>query len=650
MQQRTVGRVVLCKPEMHLHGDKEKPMDPPGPGGKWLVECEPHVMIRLKRTFAKARERDLGRTFFHDTDEVCRDLLWFTDRFPMEWRASDLAYARERAKAYDQRGADYMAMLTGELKPREFELALPPREYQRLGAELAIRSGGLLVADDLGLGKTITAICALTEPFTRPALVVTMTHLQTQWARELEKFAPELSVHVIEKSKPYDIAVRMREGALKAVRKTSKKYDTCPTCEGSGCAHCAFAGRVPRSSVLARQQAWTEWMAKPPPFPDVVIINYHKLAKWAEVLSLKVRSVIYDECQELRRRGNPRTAKSAAAEHVSRGVDLRIGLSATPIYNYGGEIWNVLDVIRPDALGAKDEFCREWCKYGHQDDKAQIAEPKAFGAYVREAGLMLRRTREEVGRELPPLTIVPHTVDADPKLLDEAEDSAAELAQIILQQGGDWQSKGKAAMELDAKLRMATGLAKAPAVASFVKMLVESERKVLLCGWHHAVYEVWMSALKAFNPVFFTGRQTTKQKDRARDAFISGDSQVLVMSLRSGAGLDGLQGACNTIVFGELDWSPGVHEQCVGRVYRDMQSMGCVAYYLIADEGSDPIVADVLGVKKQQIAGIKDPDKDLVEKLEVDPNHVKKLAEHLLKKKGIDPNTKSAEPTTTRIA
>ena len=45
------------------------------------------------------------------------------------------------------------------------------------------------------------------------------------------------------------------------------------------------------------------------------------------------------------------------------------------------------------------------------------------------------------------------------------------------------------------------------------------------------------------------------------DDFIDGDARVLMMSLRSGAGLDGLQEVSHTAVFGELDWSPGVHRQ-----------------------------------------------------------------------------------------
>jgi hypothetical protein len=60
-----------------------------------------------------------------------------------------------------------------------------------------------------------------------------------------------------------------------------------------------------------------------------------------------------------------------------------------------------------------------------------------------------------------------------------------------------------------------------------------------------------------------------------------------------------------------------------------------MAYYLVSDEGSDPIVVDVLGLKRQQIEGIRDPSASLVEKLEVDPNHIRNLAEALLRHRGV---------------
>src|SRR5690606_9105578 len=116
-----------------------------------------------------------------------------------------------------------------------------------------------------------------------------------------------------------------------------------------------------------------------------------------------------------------------------------------------------------------------------------------------------------------------------------------------------------------------------------------------------------------------------------------GDSQVLIMSLRSGAGVDGLQHVCRTVVFGELDWSPGVHEQCTGRVDRDGQASPVVAYYLTADEGSDPIVVDVLGVKRQQSEGVRNPGGPLAERADIGEDALRRLAAEFLRSKGVAP-------------
>lgn len=81
-----------------------------------------------------------------------------------------------------------------------------------------------------------------------------------------------------------------------------------------------------------------------------------------------------------------------------------------------------------------------------------------------------------------------------------------------------------------------------------------------------------------------------------------------MLSLRSGSGLDGLQGTpCSAVVYGELDWSPQVHRQTSGRLHRDGQIKPILAYYLVAQSGIDPIMLDVLGVKRQQALGIEDP-------------------------------------------
>jgi superfamily II DNA or RNA helicase len=341
--------------------------------------------------------------------------------------------------------------------------------------------------------------------------------------------------------------------------------------------------------------------------------------------------VIFDECQEMRHSGS---IKYDAAKHIADAAKYRIGLSATPILNYGGEIFNVVEVLSPGALGDRTEFCREWCTAGY-NEKPRLQDPAAFGMYLREQGIMLRRTRREVGRELPPLTIIPHLINADMEALDRVAGSATELAKIILAQGGKGFDKMQASQELDWRLRQATGIAKALYAADFVRLLVESGESVVMYGWHREVYSLWLQRLKDLAPAMFTGTESPYEKEESKRRFVEGETPVLIMSLRAGQGLDGLQGKARTVVIGELDWSPGVHEQGIGRVYRDGQTEPCVAYYLLSNCGSDPVIAGVLGLKKAQVDGIRDPNAKVIMATAKTEDNVRKLAEEFLKQRGV---------------
>jgi len=564
-------------------------------GGEWVIDCEPHVAIRLKRVFGRAA-RAGGRVTLTDSVETARDLQWFCERFPLV--VTPREHLDRRAEQHREREVILSAITSGDYQPRRFELAVPARGYQAMAAEMTLQMQSLLLADDVGIGKTASAIAMLIEPATRPALVVTLTHLPRQWQSELRKFAPSLRVHLIKKGTPYDLVGKQR----------------------------GFFSE----------------------FPDVLVINYHKLAGWADALAPHIRAIIFDEVQELRHRksGTGISQKYAAAKQLADAATYRLGLSATPIHNLGGEMWSVLDVLRPGALGSWPEFLREWCG-DHADEKgrAKIGNAKAFGSYLREHGLMLRRTRKDVGRELPELTRIEHEVDADTRAIEAAESAAMELARIVLHQGAQARGeKWKAAKELNWRMRQATGLAKARYVADFVRLLVENGERVVLYGWHREVYGIWLERLQDLAPAMYTGSESPTQKEQAKQRFIAGETPVLIMSLRAGAGLDGLQGHCRTVVFGELDWSPAVHEQAIGRVHRDGQGDPVVAYFLTADSGSDPVIADTLQVKKGQIQGIRDPDAALVEQLQGGGDNVRRLAEALLKRRGVRASGETAPP------
>ncbi len=532
---------------------------------EWCLEAEPHVMMFARRVFPGMKRS----TRISATPAHCADLEWFMQRFPLEVEKRSVLEAK--ASAHRETRARLDQVMLGDYEPRALDLAVPLRDYQQTAVEVLLGKGGLLVADELGLGKSAIGIGTLVTEGALPAVVVCPVHLQRQWALdEFDKFAPDLSVHIARKGTPYDL----------------------------------------------------------PAGTDVLVMTYHKLGGWQDVLSAWARTIIFDECQDLRRRDS---LKYAAAETIAHRCRYRLGLSATPIYNYGDEMWNVLNVLCPGALGARGEFLQEWCWTERRYGGAEVTDPEAFGTYLREHYLMLRRTRADVGRELPEVIRVPHTIESDARELHKIQDSAAELARIILRRAeATQQQRYVSAGQFEMIMRQATGIAKAPYVADFVQLLLETEERVILAGWHREVYGIWRGRLHDVGVAYYTGTESPAAKARSVERFRDGDARVLFLSLRSGAGLEGLQEICNVIVFGELDWSPGVHEQCIGRIHRDGQRDVPVAYYLIAEDGADPVIADVLGVKREQAAGIADPDAPLIEKLASGGPRVKALAEAFL--------------------
>jgi superfamily II DNA or RNA helicase len=556
------------------------------PASVWSIEAAPDVMIRLKRLIPGVRIAKAVALTISDTEANGRELEWVLSRWDFAMTDADRALLQKRAdadRAREDLVSDVIAgtatMLPG---PGWLTSKLPLRDYQRVATDLVRATGATLIVDELGLGKTLTSLALLEDPDARPALAVTLTGLGRQWRRELGKFYPDLSAVVV---------------------KTTKVVDELPKlCDPNG------------------DLAW-----------DLILVNYAKLWAWAPVLAGKVRTVVFDEIQELRR---TESLKYEAAQHVAASADYVTGLSATPVYNFGGEMFSVMNVIRPGCLGARDEFLREWSTSGFYQDgngKVRLKDPEALRALLTSHGLFLRRTREDVGISLPAIETIEQVVPSDRKTFDELSGNAIEMARLILAEDSTRSQRWQSAGELDWRLRQATGISKAPFVAEFVRLLLESEQKVVLFGWHRAVYDIWMERLKTFNPVLYTGSESPVAKANAYERFVDGDARVLIMSLRSGAGLDGLQDVCSTIVFGELDWSPGVHRQAIGRLGRPGQKHGVLAYFCVGTDGSDPVILDTLNIKAMESDRLIEPDHNNgTATPAAKPEHIKRLAAALL--------------------
>lgn len=536
-------------------------------GAIWKATAlEPHVMIKLKKVFTHI-PKNADHASFKNTPEHCRDLDWFVSRYPLDISDADSLKLIEGKNAHIKSIEDMEAILRPDYKPRDYAMKIPPRPYQVQPVEILYATKRLLLGDDVGLGKTIVGIAAMTRKEGLPAIVVAQTHLPTQWQQQIEKFS-DLTVHVIKGTKPYTL-----------------------------------------------------------PPADVYIMRYSCLSGWHDTYSLGIfKMAIFDECQELRIQDSN---KYRAAKKLSESVEYCLGLSATPVYNYGDEMYSIMNLIKPGCLGDWGDFSREWChNYGRS-----VHNPKALGAHLRENHLFIRRTKADVGREMPALTKIVHEIDFDEKELKKIEDISRQLAITTL--FGTFTERGMAGRELDLRLRYQTGVGKARYVAEYVKVLLESGTPVLLAAWHRDVYEIYNEVLIDHKPVMYTGSESSSQKEKSKMAFISGEANLMIISLRSGIGLDGLQERCSTVVFGELDWSGQVHEQVIGRVNRDGQKDPVTAIFLTVNEGSDPPMVELLGVKSSQSKNIIDPFSG-AEVQNSDDSRVKALAESVLRARGVD--------------
>lgn len=241
---------------------------------------------------------------------------------------------------------------------------------------------------------------------------------------------------------------------------------------------------------------------------------------------------------------------------------------------------------------------------------------------------MVRRTEIDVDRELPPLNSILHHVDFDANVIENVEDEARALALRVL--NGSFHDRGKAARELDLRMRHVTGMAKARHVAAMVRMLAGAGKQVLVGAWHRDVYDELLMHLDAFNPVMYTGSETPARKRKSKQAFVAGDARVMLISLRSGAGLDGLQDVCSTAVLAELDWSPQVHKQLFGRLRRPGQRFPVDAIYCHTNGGSDPPMVELLGLKSAQSHGIVDPYSAAPSRPASDDSRMRMLAKQVL--------------------
>lgn len=552
-------------------------------GRQWIIgELEPHVRIKLKAIFPQVPKASGPPYVFSADPSTAADLEWFTSRYPLRIEDSHAAAMVAHREAFQARQQAAWRLISDDYVPPHWtgwRDGKSPRAHQHAAAELLRLVDGLLVGDDVGEGKTFTVMTAAFLPDALPAIVVCDPHLQQQWADRIREFT-SLTTHLITKTTPYDL-----------------------------------------------------------PPADIRIFRWTQLAGWADAWEeMKIGLVAFDECQELRT--GLVSQRGQGANRLVQQARYRLGLTATPIYNYGAEIWQVMRFLRPEVLGDLGDFSREWAPTGH------VSQPKALGSYLRDQHAFVRKRKSgnRVNR------LVQH-IEHDADSLGSIEALARSLARTAV--SGSFTERGEATRQLDLRVRQQTGVAKAAAVADVVRILVEAGEPVVLVGWHREVYDIWLERLADLKPAMHTGSETATQKAAQVRRFLDGDTDIFILSLRSGRGLDGLQARARRMVFGELDWSPQVHDQVIGRLDREGSIIDDLSpddggmievLFLVAEDGSDPPMMEVLGLKASESHGIVDPDLG-VQRVRREGEGLRRLVEQYL-----DRQPRAAQPPAEPVA
>ena len=493
-----------------------------------------------------------------DNTENIQQIKWILDRYPLEV-LSKSAWQRKATKSKTKKKFSSKIEKLERVKPGE-QFRGKLLNFQKEGLDFLLKSSGnALLADEMGLGKTVETLAYLaSEKQAYPALVIAPLVTLNNWQREIAKFLKRKS----------------RNGKI-------------------------VENDIPSSTIIRKGKA-----AEIGKY-DFYIINYELLYKRLDdLLKLDVKTIVCDEVQNLRSKVTKKyDAVKKLTSHES--VKFRLGLSGTPIYNRGSEIWPIVDILRPGLLGNYTEFCEYFC-YVNEKGKAIVLENKRESLRKQlQKYVMLRRKKSDVLKELKDKVRYKEVIDADRNYYVKELGKIWEKFEVEQKDAKTKFDKSSSYQRAIQSERQAAGVAKVPHVINFVKNIMEIDESVVVFCHHRAIHQLLREKLSEFSPVSIIGGQSDKFRQEQIDMFQSGQSKLMIAGLRAGNVGINLTRA-KYVIFAELDWSPAIHRQAEDRLHRIGQKNTVFAYYLIGNGTLDDHVADILVDKSYEIDSIMD--------------------------------------------
>ncbi len=462
------------------------------------------------------------------------------------------------------------------------------RPYQQRGFSWLMKNLklglGALIADDMGLGKTVQVIAAIEqlkadgELKDGRVLVVVPASVMRNWAREIDRFAPNLSV-------------ALYHGQSRS---------------------------LPENDAL----------------PDVVLTSYRILTNDLEVLSSrKWRLLVLDEAQAIK---NYTTAQATAARHFP--APQVIAMSGTPVENRLQEFWSIMAAVQPKLLGSLKGFRETYARPIEENRSELVLEQ--FRRLTKPFMIRRMKSEKDIISDLPERTTVDYFTSLTPEQTALYEEclkvSLSDLSEMLseaLEAGTVEEAVNKAALAATVELkrrgnilRMITHLkqivnspaqfqktmcktpdsGKGRALIELLSQCFDAERKVLVftqfAEMGHLLVE-WISEAFGRKPDFLHGGVSIEERQKMVDRFQNDvQSRVLVLSLKAG-GLGLNLTAASAVIHYDLWWNPAVEAQANDRAYRIGQNRDVLVYRFIT-EGTFEEKLNQMISRKRELADI----------------------------------------------
>ncbi len=322
--------------------------------------------------------------------------------------------------------------------------------------------------------------------------------------------------------------------------------------------------------------------------------------------------LILDEAQFIK---NSRTKTTQIVQQLR--AKHRICLSGTPVENHLGELWSLFHFLMPGLLGDAKQF-RQFFRVPIEK-QADIERRELLARRVQP--FMLRRTKDQVARELPAKTEITRMIDLSGTQRDLYEairmTMEKKVRDAIAKQG-----LGKSQIVLlDALLKlrqvccdprllslpeaeMAHGhSAKLDTLMELLESLMEEGRSVLVFSQFTSMLKLIEEELNArqYGYLKLTG-QTQNRQDLVR-RFQDGEAPIFLISLKAGGTGLNLTRADTVILFDPW-WNPAVQDQATDRSHRIGQENPVFVYKLITVGTVEEAILAIQEKKKALFDGV----------------------------------------------